>query len=161
MVIILMGVSGAGKTTVGMCLAKTMNWRFVDADSFHSEANVRKMAAGIALDDEDRAPWLAAMAHAIAQWLLEDSNVVLACSALKASYRDVLSVDRGRVRFVYIKGSYELIRDRLVKRSNHFMSDKLLISQMETLEEPHDALQVDAAANPAVIVEQIKRTLNL
>src|ERR1700761_5230269 len=126
MVLILFGVSGAGKTTVGQALAKQLHWTFEDADDWHSAANVEKMRSGHALTDEDRAPWLQSLNVAIRKWIGEGADVVLACSALKESYRQALRahVENGRsVQFVYLKGSYELISERLRQRegSGHFM----------------------------------------
>jgi gluconokinase len=160
MIIIIMGVTGAGKTTVGSSLAKQLNWRFADADSFHSPENIEKMEKGIALDDADRAPWLAAMHAAILQWSAQLRNVVLACSALKRSYRGIL--DTGpEVKFVYLKGSYERICERLLSRHGHFATEKILRSQFEALEEPNDALVVDVDQPVGQIVAQIRGQLKL
>jgi gluconokinase len=134
LVLIVMGVAGSGKTTVGVLLAQKLGWQFADADDFHSAENKEKIRQGIALTDADRAPWLAAMRSAIVQWNAAGENVVLACSALKRSYRDELRTRR--VRFVYLKGDSVLLQDRLRSRHGHFADEKILASQLATLEEP-------------------------
>lgn len=159
MIVIVMGVSGSGKTTVGKLLATSLNWDFSDADDFHSAANIAKMSLGMALDDADRMPWLLELQSAIADWLQVKKNVVLACSALKATYRDLLWVDRMQIKLVYLKGDFELISQRLQQRSNHYMKANLLSSQFDTLEEPQNAMIVDAAQPPEVILEQIRSHL--
>jgi gluconokinase len=161
MVIVVMGVSGAGKTTIGKMLAEQLGWEFHDADDLHSEANKAKMARGIALTDADRAPWLASIRELITNRLARNIKMVLACSALKQSYRDEIVVDPARVKIVYLKGSPELIASRIAHRTNHFMNKDLLGSQFETLEEPHDAIIVAIAPPPAVIVENIRRQLGV
>ena len=148
-----MGVVGAGKTTVGSLLAQKLGWHFADADDFHSAANVEKIRRGIPLDDSDRAPWLAALRDAILHWNAEGQNAVLACSALKRKYRDALRTDG--VRFVYLKGDYELIEQRLQARAGHFASDSILKSQFEHLEEPADAITVEVNKSPDAIVSEI------
>ena len=159
MIVIVMGVSGSGKTTVGKLLATSLNWDFSDADDFHSAANIAKMSLGMALDDADRMPWLLELQSAIADWLQVKKNVVLACSALKATYRDLLWVDRMQIKLVYLKGDFELISQRLQQRSNHYMKANLLSSQLADIEEPQNAMIVDAAQPPEVIVEQIRSHL--
>jgi len=161
MIIIVMGVSGSGKTTIGKQLADSLHWEFSDGDSFHSLENVEKMRRGISLTEVDRLPWLQAMQRAIAQWLQADKNVVLACSALKESYRQLLIVDKNRIKVVYLKGSYQLIQKRLQERKNHYMSEKLLNSQFDVLEEPADAIDVDITAPTPVIIQTIKTALKL
>src|SRR3712207_6584842 len=143
MVVILMGVSGSGKTTVGRLLAERTGATFYDADDFHTPANVEKMRAGVPLTDEDRRPWLDALRALVASCLERGEPAVLACSALKEKYRERLRVD-GRVRFVYLEGDYELIEQRLKNRRGHFMKREMLKSQFETLEEPRRAVRVDA-----------------
>jgi gluconokinase len=160
MVVIVMGVTGAGKTTVGNMLAGQMAWTFVDADSFHSAANVDKMRRGIPLDDADRAPWLQAMRDAISQWIQDRGNVVLACSALKRSYRDELRVGP-EVKVVYLKGSKELISSRLRQRHGHFAGESILAGQFADLEEPTDAIVVDVGLSPEEIVRGIREQLNI
>src|SRR5258708_24812418 len=121
MMVVVMGVTGSGKTTVGSLLAQQLGWEFADADSFHSPANVEKIRLGIPLDDADRAPWLRSLHQAMEQWIAKRQEAVLACSALKKSYRDQLSID-SQVKFVYLKVSYELIYHRLQLRHWHFAS---------------------------------------
>jgi gluconokinase len=148
-----MGVVGAGKTTVGQLLARRLGWQFADADDFHSAQNIEKISHGIALDDADRAPWLAALRRAVEQWNAANQNVVLACSALKHSYRDELRA--GSVQFVYLKGDYDLIRQRLRSRHGHFASESILKSQLADLEEPDEAITVEIDKSPEAIVSDI------
>ncbi|MBW4662842.1 MAG: gluconokinase [Chroococcus sp. CMT-3BRIN-NPC107] len=159
MIVVVMGVSGSGKSTIGKLLAASLNWEFSDADDFHSLANIEKMSRGIALTDEDRMPWLSQLQKAIALWLIEDKNVVLACSALKSSYRQMLWQDSEKMRLVYIKSSFELLQKRLQQRQNHFMAQTLLKSQFDTLEEPKNGITVDANQPAIVSVQQIRENL--
>ncbi len=163
MVIVVMGTTGAGKTTVGALLASTLGWTFADADDFHSAANKAKMRAGTGLTDEDRAPWLEAMSSAISAWIEAGSNAVLACSALKRAYRDRLRVGP-LVTFVYLKGSYDEIRQRIEQRHGHFAGVGLLSSQFETLEEPTEdehVLVVPISKQPKEQIEVILQALGL
>lgn len=159
MVIVVMGVSGVGKTTVGMLLARALGAEFAEGDSYHPPANVEKMRNGAPLDDEDRWPWLQILAAEIDTWLAEGRDVVLACSALKRAYRDLLAHGRPEVRFVYLKGEAALLRARLDQRRGHYMPPTLLASQLAALEEPDDALTIDVSGPPEVIVEQIRVAL--
>ena len=160
MVIILMGVTGSGKSTAGRKLAESLGWKYFDADDFHSEANVSKMKRGVPLNDEDRKPWLESLRRLIEDSLANDQPAVLACSALKQSYRDVLIIDE-RVKLVYFKGDYALIKARLSARSNHYMNPALLDSQFQTLEEPVGALCIDIQSPPEEIVDIIRTQFNV
>lgn len=155
MIILVMGVSGSGKTTVGQLLAKSLNWEFCDADALHPPANIDKMSRGIPLDDLDRKPWLERLQQAIAQWLQENKNMVLACSALKAAYRQLLLQDKERIKLVYLKGDDQIIQERLRTRPHHYMPPDLLQSQLDTLEEPFEAIYIDISQPPEVIVQEI------
>ena len=158
MIIVLMGVTGSGKTAVGQNLAASLGWRYFDADEFHSAANIEKMKSGVPLNDADRKPWLESLQRVIRDSLKKAEPAVLACSALKKSYRDMLLIDE-RVQFVYLKGDYDLIKERLRARNDHYMNPSLLDSQFETLEEPNDALQIDIGSSPDAIVEIIRQQL--
>jgi gluconokinase len=155
-----MGVVGSGKTTVGRLLADQLAWEVADADDFHPPSNVEKIRHGIALTDDDRWPWLQALREAITHWIYERRNVVLACSALKRSYRRELEIGP-EVRFVYLKGTADLIAARLRLRQGHFADDKILASQFADLEEPEGAVTVEIAAPPQQIVAEIRKKLSL
>ncbi|HYO53367.1 gluconokinase [Archangium sp.] len=161
MVVIVMGVSGSGKTAVGQRLAAALGWRFLDADDFHSPGNIAKMTAGIALTDEDRAPWLAVLRELLQKALESGEDLVLACSALKRSYRERLSVDAARQRWVYLHAPRELIAERLKARRGHYMPSALLDSQLATLEIPEEALRVDASADLDTLVTTLLQGLGL
>jgi gluconokinase len=156
--IIVMGVSGSGKTTVGTALAKELNWTFADADNYHPPANVQKMARGEALTDTDREPWLLRLRALIEQHLLEQQPLVLACSALKASYRQTLTANLEGVKVVFLNGSREVIRDRMKSRE-HFMPASLLESQLNTLEPPENAIVVNIALSIEGMVDEVVRQL--
>jgi gluconokinase len=160
MIAIVMGVVGAGKTTVGRLLAGQLGWEFADADDFHPPANVEKIRQGIALNDDDRRPWLGRLRAAINGWISEKRNVVLACSALKRTYRRELEAGP-EVRFVYLKGSAELIADRLRSRHGHFAGEPILASQFADLEEPETGVTVEIASTPQEIVGEIRERLGL
>ena len=160
MIVIVMGVTGAGKTTIGRLLAQQLGWEFADADDFHSTASVEKISQGIPLTDEDRAPWLDSLHNAIVQWIAAKKNVVLACSALKQMYRERLCVGP-EVKLVYLKGSYQLIAGRLRERRGHFATAQLLTSQFADLEEPADAVAFNVNQTPLQLVAEIRSQLRL
>ena len=160
MIAIVMGVTGSGKTLVERLQAQQLGWEFADADDFHPQANVEKMERGIPLNDEDRRPWLERLRVQITDWIANGQSAVLACSALKRTYRQELSVGP-EVRFVYLKGSPELIRQRLRLRRGHFADEKILAGQFADLEEPETAVTVDIAQTPEKIVAEIREGLGL
>lgn len=160
MVVILMGVTGSGKTTVGELLSQELGWQFCDADRLHPAQNVDKMRQGIPLTDADRVVWLETLRDVIRNYLKANEHAVIACSALKAMYREYLIVDKA-VKLVYLKGDFQLIEKRLAERRGHFMNPALLPSQFDALEEPKDAVVVDITPNPEVIVSAIRSQLAL
>ena len=161
MVIILIGVSGCGKTTIGIELAKRLGCVFSDGDDFHPEANIEKMSGGVPLTEADRVPWLKNLRRNIEQCLDSGENLVLACSALSRPSRDILRVNVNDVRFVYLQGSKELIGQRLKGRKGHFMSSDLLDSQFDALQEPESAIVVCVTQSPQEIVAHICGELRL
>jgi gluconokinase len=161
MVVILMGVAGSGKTTIGGVLARRLGWEFYDGDDFHSAHNREKMQRGEALSEEDRGPWLEALHELISQSVRNHKNAVIACSALKQAYRERLTGGSNEVRLVYLKGTPELIRCRVAARRGHFFDPALLQSQFDALEEPTDALVVNIAAAPDRITNAIVTGLGL
>src|SRR5262245_28284060 len=162
MILVLMGVSGSGKSTIGKILADNLGWTFIEADDYHPKANVEKMRRGVPLDDDDRRPWLATLRQIIADACKKGENVVLACSALKHRYQDYLDQDDPPcVWYVYLEGSPELIRQRLAARKGHFMNPALLESQFEALEPPEDALRVNVAPPPEEIAAEIRRKVGM
>jgi carbohydrate kinase (thermoresistant glucokinase family) len=170
-IIIIMGVTGSGKTTIGALLAHELGWEFYDGDDFHPESNRAKMSQNIPLTDEDRTDWLLSLRKLIEENIRLENSIVLACSALKNSYRDVLSgkeeIASGRtpsqrhILFIYLRGTYEQIASRLRERTGHFMSAKMLASQFDILEEPRDALMVDIIHTPQEIISVIRKGLSL
>jgi gluconokinase len=156
---IIMGVSSSGKTTVGKALAARLGWEFYDGDDYHPLVDIEKMTAGVALNDEDRLPWLAALQVMIAFGLKHDHPGVLACSALKESYRQVLLKDNQGVVIVYLKGDIDLIHTRMADRADHYMKPGMLKSQFEVLEEPVGALTMDISLSVETIVEKILETM--
>jgi len=154
-IIILMGVSGSGKTTIGRLLAARLSWAFLDADDFHSAANVARMQEGKPLNDEDRRQWLADLRSAIAAHLAKDVSAVMACSALRADYRRVLGQPGETVHWVYLHGDFAMIHERIAGRRDHYMPASLLETQFATLEEPADALKVSVSASPPDVVTSI------
>ncbi|MES9971536.1 MAG: gluconokinase, GntK/IdnK-type [Candidatus Thiodiazotropha sp.] len=161
MIIILMGVSGSGKTTIGQRLADRLGWGFIEGDDYHPAENREKMSTGIPLDDNDRQPWLDALEKVVTQTIESGDNAILASSALKDRYREQLRVDPEQVRLVYLCGSYELILERLKQRIGHFMKPEMLRSQFDDLERPSDTLVIDIHQPPEKIVENIIDRLKL
>jgi gluconokinase len=159
MIIVLMGVAGTGKTSVGQVLARRLGWPFHDADDFHPAANIEKMRRGIPLDDDDRRPWLDAIRRSIDESLRAGENAIYACSALKERYRQLLAADAEEIRFVYLTAPPELIAQRLAHRQRHFFNPALLRSQFDDLEEPHGVLQVDVSPPPDAIADSIIKAL--
>ncbi|MGH7995298.1 MAG: gluconokinase [Opitutaceae bacterium] len=156
-VIVVMGVSGSGKTTVGALLARELGWSFRDADQFHPPENVARMSAGVPLTDEDRAPWLAAIRRYIDECLERLRPAVVTCSALRENYRRTIAADPEHVKFVFLRGDYALILERLRERTGHFMKAPMLRSQFDALEPPTGVFTADAAETPEAIVGQIRR----
>jgi carbohydrate kinase (thermoresistant glucokinase family) len=161
MVIVVIGPMGCGKTTIGKLLAEKTGFFFDDADHFHPAENVEKMRAGTPLDDTDRIGWLEILAKRIRARIEAEESLVLACSALKQSYRDLLGIDQKSVISVYLKGSIELLQSRLGSRSHEYMNDSLLTSQIATMEEPRGGLIVDIGPGPDEICDEIITKLQL
>jgi gluconokinase len=162
-IVIIFGVSGAGKTTVGKLLARKPGWHFLEADDFHPAANVEKMRGGHPLTDDDRWPWLKRLREQIERSLAAGQNAVLACSALKQKYRDCLRVNSD-VKFVFLRGDYALIEQQLRHRRGHFMNPALLRSQFADLEEPEPdegAITIELGRTSQELVEEIKMKLHL
>ena len=157
--VILMGVSGCGKTTIGEMLSERLGWDFIESDDFHSAQDVRKMSSGIPLTDEDRWPWLARLNTAILHKQEEHTSCVVACSALKETYRMMLCADVKGCEYVYLKGDYNLIEERMRTRA-HFMKAGMLQSQFDALEEPSDAITIDIHQSPEAIVNEIIRNMS-
>lgn len=160
MIVLVMGTTGAGKTTVGKLLAEKLNWTFLDADDFHPAANIAKMKQGIPLTDADRVPWLAAIHEELVRQNAAEKNCVLACSALKNSYREAIGAGLA-MKTVYLKGSYEEMRAHILARRGHFAGEGILAGQFRDLEEPGDAIVVSVSHMPEEIVEEVLRELKL
>jgi gluconokinase len=160
-VLVLMGAAGSGKTTIGKSLSADLGWPFYDGDDYHPQGNIAKMAQGLALNDQDRLPWLRALHDLIAGILSGRGHGIVACSALKSSYREVLRGNLEGLAFVYLKGSYSMLEARLKARKEHYFRAELLTTQLEILEEPEEALTVDAALEPSVLCSAICQTLGL
>jgi|TARA_B110000977_G_scaffold112740_1_gene146015 carbohydrate kinase (thermoresistant glucokinase family) len=160
-VIVVCGVSGSGKSTIGRALAERLNWQFEDADDYHPEVNRQKMQLGMALNDADREPWLADLAHKINRWTTMGVGVVLACSALKQQYRERLGIDQVNVLGVLLHGEAAVIENRLQARHHEFMPAGLLSSQLSTLELPFNGPTIDIDQTPQDILDEIARTVAL
>ena len=161
MLIIITGVSGVGKTTIGKLLSENMGWTFYEGDDYHTNVNLAKMRNGTPLTDDDRWPWLDALREKISEILLHDEDAILSCSALKESYRMRLGSSLKNIVFVYLRGDYQLVRNRIAERIGHFMNADLLASQYSDLEEPQNAIVVDAALEPMAIINYLKQALSL
>lgn len=160
-VVVLMGVSGSGKTTVGRGFAEATGWAFEEGDRWHPAANVAKMRSGQPLNDGDRWPWLDALANAIGEWIATDRRTILACSALKQAYRERLAGGRPEVAFAYLKGTQELVGSRVASRRHEYMPSTLLPSQFATLEEPVQAIALDIGETPARLISQLRSALGV
>lgn len=157
-----MGAAGAGKSTVGAALAASLGWRFIDADDFHPAANIERMRRGIGLTDEERLPWLTRVRHAILKASADGEAAVVACSALKRRYRQLLTAGVDDACFVHLQANEELLRERLLTRRGHFAGPALAATQLHDLEAPeHEALMVDASLPPQVLVSEIRRVLGV
>jgi carbohydrate kinase (thermoresistant glucokinase family) len=156
--IVIMGVSGSGKTTIGLQLSNTLGIPFYDADDFHSEENVTKMKQNIPLNDTDRQPWLESLAVNISEWDSKN-GAILACSALKESYRKTLASRVNSITWIYLSGSFDIINSRINNRSGHYMKSTLLQSQFDTLEIPEYGIHIDADLDPKEIVATITSKL--
>lgn len=161
MILILMGPTASGKSTIAAELIRLTGWSFAEADDYHSAANKKKMHAGIPLTDEDRAPWLASLHQVIVEWVREGRNGVMTCSALKQAYRDTLTEDipAGICKFVLLEAPAAVLEERIRERPGHFMNPDLLQSQLDTLEPPKNALHVDATGAPTAVAENILNQL--
>jgi gluconokinase len=160
--VIIFGVSGVGKTTIGELLARQLGQHFYEADDFHSQANIEKMHRGIPLTDEDRWPWLERLRELIERSVAANESAVLACSALKRAYRECLRVNN-QVKFVFLRGDYALVEEQVRRRHGHFVNPALLQSQFDDLEEPkpdEDTLTIELGRTPRELVDEIKAKLN-
>ncbi|MFT4021332.1 MAG: gluconokinase [Acinetobacter sp.] len=164
MIVIAMGVCGTGKSLIGEMLAQQLACEFIDGDTLHSAANKRKMSRGIPLNDQDRMPWLQAIRQVIEEKQRQGEHAVLTCSSLKRAYRDILrGFDKNDVEFVYLRGTYDLLKERLASREEHFFDPSLLNSQLETLEEPdeREAIAIDISLTPEQIVQHVLQELGV
>lgn len=161
MILILMGTMGSGKSTIGKLLAHALGWIFYEGDDFHSNENIEKMRKGVALDDQDRLLWLQKLRDKIQDCLQHEKNAIIACSALKQSYRNMLMVGKKNIKLIYLKGDYNLLQKRIEERHHPYMDKKLLPSQWEILEEPKKAIYIDISLTPEIIVKNIIELLRL
>jgi gluconokinase len=158
MIVLVMGVSGSGKTTIGEALARELGWKYLDADDYHPMANIKKMAAGVPLEDPDRGPWLEKINGELLKFQERGKSVVVGCSALKQAYRERLAGGLREFKVVYLRGEFPLIQSRIAARKHRFMPPTLLKSQFETLEPPQDAIEVDISGElPATVAAILKR----
>ena len=157
--VVLMGPMGSGKTTIGELLSSEIGWKLYDADDYHPIENKKKMADGIPLDDNDRGPWLRILKEIIDDSLSQGQSMILACSALKEQYRKQLGVDQKRVFSLFLRGSRELLSERIEARSHEYMNKDLLVSQLETLEEPETGFIVDISGTPEQVIDRIRNAL--
>ena len=158
-IVLLMGVAGSGKTTIGRQLATELHWPYFEADDFHSTANKAKMGSGVPLDDTDRAPWLAAIRTAMDECVAQNRNAVFSCSALKEKYRAVLATGLPGLRLFYLSGDRDLLLQRIAGRAGHYMKPGMLDSQLAALEPPAAALKLDINRPPEALVAEIRRSL--
>lgn len=158
-ILVLMGVAGSGKTTIGQSLSRKLRWPFFDSDDFHPPENIAKMSRGIPLADEDRWPWLENLRKRMREEIAAGRSAIFACSALKKSYRDFLTGESERVIMVYLKGDPSLLRRRLATRTGHFMKEEMLASQLATLEEPENCLTIDVSAPAEAVTAEILRKI--
>jgi gluconokinase len=162
MVIVLMGAAGAGKTTVGRRLSEELRWAFLDGDAVHPPGNIAKISSGVPLSDDDRRPWLDALRRSIAEWIEQDCDGIVTCSLLKQAHRAAVLTGLGpEVKLVYLRASREVLEARLTTRTGHFAGGAILNSQLSDLEEPTDALVLDASQPPDQLVYIIRRSWNL
>ena len=161
MIVVVMGVAGSGKSTVGELLGARLGWTYYEGDAFHSAANIEKMTNGIPLTDADRWPWLASIREEIRRCSEKGTNAVVACSALRGAYRSYLAENVPGVRFVHLHGDPALILERLRSRASHYMGEAMLESQLVSLETPEDAIRVDIVGSPEEIVDRIRAELEL
>jgi gluconokinase len=161
-IVIIMGAAGAGKSTIGAALADALDWPFFDADDFHTEVNIERMRQGIGLTDEERLPWLVRVRQAMLDSVARGQPAVVACSALKRRYRQILTAGIADARFVHLQADEQLLRDRLRTRRGHFAGPALASTQLHDLETPEfEAVMVDASMSPPVLIGEIRRALNL
>ena len=154
MVLIVMGVSGCGKTTIGKMLGEKLGWKYYEGDEYHPKENVEKMRSGIPLNDDDRKPWLLALRSIIENHLNEGTGAVVSCSALKQKYRDLLKVN-DEVKFIFLKGDFDTILRRMQARKNHYFKPEMLKSQFDALEEPVNVITEDIDIEPELIVNEV------
>jgi gluconokinase len=154
MIFIVMGVSGSGKTTVGKTVSSQFGWKFYEGDEYHPAKNMEKMKNGIPLNDKDRLPWLLCLKKIIEEALENKENIIISCSALKEAYRKILKINND-VKFIYLKGSYDLVKKRMEERGSHFFKPAMLKSQLDDLEEPKDVIEIDISGSKDSVVKDV------